>query len=156
MYTHLAAHVYRAWRGKKKMEIWNTKTVKEGAILSIFEKPLLPFFCYSSPPCFAFHLASLFNSSPCFLPLSKRNCKPAQMFSTIGLCLVHWANGHFFGGSSSAMWLFTDNTTAEECKHNMGEALWGLRTLQWLTWHLCPIFITTALHRISNCPEKNV
>jgi len=34
---------------KKKMEIWNTKTVKEGAILSIFEKPLLLFFCYSSP-----------------------------------------------------------------------------------------------------------
>jgi hypothetical protein len=32
---------------EKKMEIWNTKTVKEGAILSRFEKPPLLFFCYS-------------------------------------------------------------------------------------------------------------
>lgn len=36
---------------RKKMEIWNTKTVKEGAILLRFEKPLVLFFC-SSPLVF--------------------------------------------------------------------------------------------------------
>jgi hypothetical protein len=31
---------------KKKIEIWNTKIVKEGTILLISEKPLLLFFFY--------------------------------------------------------------------------------------------------------------
>lgn len=94
IWSLVCTHLSRGMTGqkKKKIEIWNTKIVKEGAILLRFEKPLLLFFSY---PPLAFRLSR--NISLQLLCLAQN----AQMFSTTGFSQrsVHWVSGQFFCGS---------------------------------------------------------
>jgi hypothetical protein len=85
---------------KKKDRNMEYENSKRGTILLRFESHC-PHSSLIHPSHFFFHAVSLFNfiTFACFLSLSKAYFVEAQMFSTIGMCSVHWANGQFFSSS---------------------------------------------------------